>query len=133
MPPEAETRVGCYLAAVFPEGFRQNMCRQVGLHHAGRGHGGQHVRPWGIPKHVPRGPLAESPQAQPLTEHLRPSPHTLLPAGHSPRAENSSMGTLMLMMSRLHFSGSPPCRIMSTISLTQVVPGESNPPGGCPG
>lgn len=37
------------------------------------------------------------------------------------------MGTRLTMTSRLHFSGSLPCRIMSTISLTQVVPGEEQP------
>ena len=133
MHPRADTKVGVYLAAVFPEGFGQDVCGQVGLHHAGGGHGGQQVRPWGTPKHVPSGPSAESPQAQPPVACLRPSPHAPIPAGISPGAENSSIGTLLVIMSRLHFSGSPPCRIMSTISLTQVVPGESNPPGGRPG
>lgn len=87
------------------------------------------VRAWwpagpflGDPKALPQWALGKDPwDSAPVG-----SPLTSLPAAIFPGTENSSMGTLLLIMSRLHFSGSPPCRIMSTISLTQVVPEERN-------
>lgn len=113
----------CYLAVVFPEGFGQDMSWDMGLDDARGCHGLQLLRacrrfaPGALP------PPVRSPPSTKPGPHSAP-PATPLPGTIFPGAANSSMGTRLLMASCLHFSGSQPFRIMSTISLTQVVPGE---------
>lgn len=69
-------------------------------------------------------PQPQIPSFVPIQHSLPCTTSPLVPAGISPGAANSSMGTRFKMRSRLHFSGSPHCRIMSTISQSQVVPGK---------